>query len=245
MIDRKALKLAEQVDRLVSASSPAIVEGAVLVEVVENGVAKVLVKGTVAGTDKIAGFAILPYSRPDQAVDMEQFVVPSSGSLIFNLRYNNLVADSERAAVIGGSDLTVDPDNFSSTPSTGTVKVDELGGRLKFAAGDAGKVVNFIYRHALTVQQANQRFQERSINNRDLVADLQQVGVAKGYVEISTDQFDSSKDYTQGTALTLGDGGIITQGGSGPAIPQAKVLAAPDLSGTAQGAFLRISAMIG
>lgn len=243
MLDRKYIKAAEHVDRPVAAGVSAIEEGCVLCEVIEAGVAKVAPLASPASTDKVAGFAILPYHLPSQAVAMEQFTVPSSGSLIFSLRNNNLVTGAIRAAVVGGSDLTVDETAFSATPATGTVKVDITGGRIKFAAGDAGKVVQIIYRHALTVQQARQRFHERSINNRDLVGNLGLVGVLKGYVEISTDQFDASKDFSTGD-IKVGANGIITIGGSGPAIPGAKVLALPDLSGTAQGPFLKISALI-
>lgn len=245
MLDRKYFKLAEQVDRKTSATIPShIEEGCVLCEVIENGVACVTVVASPSGSEKIAGISILPYSLPSQTVSIEQFTVPETGSLIFSLRNQNLVAGSERAAVVGGSELTIDETNFSATPSTGTVKVDIAGGRIKFAAGDADKVINFAYRFNLTVAQARMRFQERSINNRDLVGDLMQVGVAKGYVELGTDQFDSSADFTTGAPLQLGPNGIISVSGSGPAIPGGRVLAAPDVSGSAQGPFLRFSAMI-
>lgn len=244
MLDRKYQKLGEQVDRFVSASSPAIEEGMMLCEAIEAGVSKVMVVAAPSGSEKIAGIAILPYMVPSQAVSNEQFVVPASGSLIFNLRNNNLVSGSERGQVPGGSDMVIDESSFGASPPAGTVKVDIAGGRIKFAAADAGKTVNFIYRFNLTVQQARQRYQERAINNRDLVGDLGLLGVAKGYIELATDMFDSSKDYSSGV-LSLGANGKLTIGGAGPAIPSGKVLALPDLSGSAQGPFLRFSALIG
>jgi hypothetical protein len=244
MLDRKYMKVQEQVDRQVAAGVSSIEEGAVLCEVLEGGVAKVTIVASPAGTEKIAGFALLPYHLPSKAVGIEKFTVPASGSLIFNLRNNNLNTGSVRAAVVGGSDLTVDPASFSATPATGTVKVDLAGGRIKFAAGDAGKVVNIIYRHDLTVVQARQRFHERSINNRDLVGSLGLVGVLKGYVELATDQYDTAIDFSTGT-IKVGPNGILTTAGAGAAIPQAKVLALPDVSGSTQGSFLRISALIG
>jgi hypothetical protein len=245
MLDRKYWKLGEQVDRFVSASSPAIEEGMVLCEAIEAGIAKVSVVAVPAGAEKIAGIAVLPYNIPSQAVSNEQFVVPASGSLIFNLRNNNLVSLSERAQVPGAADMIIDELNFAAAPPAGTVKVDLAGGRIKFAAADAGKVVNFIYRFNLTVQQARQRYQERSINNRDLVGDLGLLSVAKGYIEMATDQFDSNKNYeAPGVSLYLGPAGKITNGGPGPLIPGGKVLAVPDLSGSAQGPFLRFSALI-
>jgi hypothetical protein len=182
MLDRKYWKLGEQVDRLVSTTVTDIEEGCVLCEIIEGGVAKVTVVPTVSGSEKVAGIAVLPYALPTQAVSIEQFVVPSVGSLIFNLRNANIVSGSERAMVIGASDLTVSHASFSSPPATGTVLVDDVGGRIMFAAGNAGITVNFIYRFNLTVAQARQRYQERSINNRDLVGNLGIVGVAKGYI---------------------------------------------------------------
>lgn len=245
MLDRKYIKMGEQVDRPTASTMPAhIEEGCILCEVVEAGVAKVTVIASPSGSEKIAGVAILPFSLPAQTVSIEQFTVPETGSLIFNLRNQSLVSGSELAAVVGASALTVDESSFSATPSTGTVKVDIAGGRIKFAAGDAGSVVNFAYRFNLTVVQARMRYQERSINNRDLVGSLMQVGVAKGYIEMGTDQFDSSADYSTGPTLKLGPNGTIATSGSGPAIPGGRVLASPDLSGSAQGPFLRFSALI-
>jgi hypothetical protein len=244
-LDRRQIKFSEQVDRLVDTSITLVDEGKILCAIVQNGVEVVTLVASPGGSEKIAGVSVLPYSLPNQAVANEQFVVPSSGSLIFQLRFSNLVSGSERAIVPGASDLTVDETSFSATPPTGTVKVDIVGGRLKFAAGNAGATVDFIYRYNQTVNQALQRQGERSINNRNLVADLGMVGVIKGYVEISTDQFDPTRDYTSGAALQLGPNGIITNTGAGPVIPSGRVLAVPDLSNTQQGAYLRFSALIG
>lgn len=244
MINRKSMKIDVQVERQVSASSAPIAEGAVLCAVIEAGVEKVSVLASVSGSEKIAGFAILPFNNLSSATAMEQFI-PDANDLVFSLRNSNLVASSERAIVIGGSDLTVDETNFSATPSTGTVKVDIVGGRIKFAAGNAGSTVNFLYRANLTINQIAQRYQQRSINNQNLVAQLQQVGVAKGYVEIATDQFDTLQDYTSAATLKVGANGVVTNAGSGAVIPQGRVLAVPDLTDTAGGAFLKISALIG
>ncbi len=244
MINRKAMKIGEQVERQLAAAVSEVQEGAVLCEIIEDGVSKVTVVAAPSGAEKIAGFAILPYQMPTQSVAQEAFVVPASGSLIFNLRNPLVITGSARAMVVGGSDLTVDETSFSATPPTGTVKVDIVGGRIKFAAGDAGKSVQMIYRHSLTVQQARQRFHERSINNRDLVAAIRQVGVAKGYVEIATDQFVTTVDYSTGSLL-LGANGLLTNTGSGPAIPQGKVMALPDMTDSERGAFLKVSALIG
>lgn len=251
MIDRKSLRIGEQVDRGLSASAPAyIIEGSMMCEVVENGVSVVTVVASPAGTEKIAGFAILPWQQPAQTNSNEEFVVPSSGSLIFNLRYQNVISGSELAAVVGGSDLAIDESAFSGTPPTGTVKVNLAQGQIKFAAGDAGKTVKFLYKASLSVAQSRMLFQQRSINNMDTVGQLNQIGIAKGYVEISTDQFDTSLDWSNipaGDAIVLGANGILSYGA--PAgkvvIPQAKVLAVPDLSGSLQGPLLRISALIG
>lgn len=245
MLDRKAIHYSECVDRKVSVSQVLpIQEGAVLCEMVENGASVVYVKATPDGSEKVAGFAILPYNLPSQATSQEQFVVPASGSLVFSLRNSNLVSGSELALVVGGSAMIIDETNFAGTPTTGHVKVDIVGGRIKFAAGDAGSTVKFMYRYNLTVAQARQRFQERSINNRDLVGDLGLLGVLKGYIEISTDQFDTSVNWASASGVYVGPNGLLTSGGPGVVVPGAKILAVPDLSGTLQGPFLKISALI-
>ena len=246
MLDRKQIKIQEQVERPVAAGALIPNEGVILCEAIEAGVSKVFVQAVVTGREKVAGVALLPYMLPSKAVSNEQFVVPASGSLIFNLRNTNLDTLSSRAMVVGGVDLVPDETAFTAVPPTGTVKIDIVGGRIKFAAGDAGKVVDFLYRYSLTVTMARIRYQERSINNRDLVGEFAQVGVAKAYVEIATDQFNTLVDWTDpATVLYLGNNGIITNAGPGPVIPQGKVLAAPDLSGSLQGAMLRFSALIG
>lgn len=246
MLNKKAMKIGEQVERPLAADVAEIHEGQLLCAVLEDGVEKVTVVATVDGSEKIAGFAMMAYDMPSEAVAMEQFTVPASGSLIFSLRNANVVAGSELAAVVGGSALTISETSFSATPSTGTVKVDLVGGRIKFAAGDAGKVVKFLYRHQLTVAQRNIRYHEKAINNRDTVLALRQVGVAKGYLEIATDYFDSGKDFSAATSLKIGDAGVISDHtGAGAVIPNGRVLALPDLTDSERGAFLKISCLIG
>jgi hypothetical protein len=245
-LDRRQIKFSEQVDRQVAAGITVMNEGAVLCEVIQNGVAVVTLVPSPSGSEKIAGFSLLPYALPNQAVSNEQFVVPSSGSLIFQLRFSNLVSGSELATYgLGGASLTIDETAFSATPPTGTVKVDIVGGRVKFAPGDAGNTIDFLYRYNQTVNQALLTQGERSINNRFLVNDLGIVGVLKGYLEISTDQYDTTVDWYTGAPLQLGPNGIITIGGAGPVIPSARVLAAPNLSNSQEEAYLRISALIG
>ena len=246
MLDRRQIKLAEQMDRPLSATQGPFEEAVILCEVIEAGVSKVFVKAVPDATEKIAGVAVLPYSNPGSIVRGESFTVPASGTLIFSLKNNNVVTLSELALVAGGSPLTIDETAFSGTPPTGTVKVDIAGGRIKFAVGDAGKAVSFFYRATLTLQQSLQTFQERNSNNRNLVGAFAQCSVGKGYVEFGTDQFDSSVDYSNPAAvLKLGPNGVITIGGAGAVLPQAKVLAVPGLTGSAGGTFLRVSMLIG
>jgi hypothetical protein len=246
MLDRRQIKFSEQVDRSVAAGITVMNEGAVLCEVIQNGVAVVTIVPSPSGSEKIAGFSLLPYALPNQAVSNEQFVVPSSGSLIFQLRFSNLVSGSELATYgLGGAALTVSESGFSGTPPTGTVYVDIVGGRVKFAPGDAGNTIDFLYRYNQTVNQALLTQGERSINNRFLVNDLGIVGVLKGYLEISTDQYDTTQNWYSGAPIQLGPNGILTIGGAGPVIPNARVLAAPGLSNTQEDAYLRISALIG
>ena len=248
MIDRKQIHYSEQLDRNLAAGATVQNEGMILCEMVQNGGAVVFVQPVVTGTEQLAGVSLLPYQLPTNMTLEQQFVIPSSGSLIFQLRFGNVVSLSELAMIVGGGYLTIDETAFSATPPTGTVKVNLLTGQLKFAAGNAGATVNFICRVNLTVAQSSMLFQSRSINNAGLVPMYAQVGILKGYVEVSTDQFDSSMDFSTESSvnpLRLGNNGQVTLGGAGPVLPQGKVLAVPDLSGTLQGPMLRFSMLVG
>ncbi len=56
------------------------------------------------------------------------------------------------------------------------------------------------------------KFGERFVNNRGLHAEHGFIELANGLGELWTDQFDASLDWGAGTAVTLGDGGQVTQG---------------------------------
>lgn len=205
-------------------------EGMLLVKTIEDGVEKVQVKGTAAGTDVVVGFSKMADAQPDRTSAVEVATVPTAPSaLVIDLRNNNLVSGRVRVVVNStGTALTID-NTYAGSPADGAVKVDLTNGLLKFHADEAGAEVTVTYLYDLTLSQSKQIFGERFVNNRGLHAEFGQIEVGGGYAELWTDQFNASLNYAGTTALTLGDGGIITQGGSGPTL-DATVIGVPSAS---------------
>lgn len=246
MLNKKAIKYSEHVDRDVAAAQDIakLVEGAIAIEVLEAGVAKMQVSEAIpAATAKIAGVVVLPYQVPAKATAKESYVVKAD-ALVIKLRNEKLDAGSVLVK-IAGVVATLDEADFATAPAAaGEVNVDLVNGKLKFHADDADKAVEVVYTHALTMEQAKLRFGEGFLSNRDAVATLHKASVFKGYVELLTSEYDTSVDWAAGGVLKLGANGKLTIGGAGPAIPGGAILAIPDMTQTAQGAFLKFSALI-
>lgn len=214
-------------------------EGKLLVKVIEDGIEKVQVKATAASTDVVVGYSKLADAQPDQTSAVETPTVPTApAALVVDLRNNNLVAGRLRVVVTStGVALTIDT-TYAGSPADGAVKVDLTNGLLKFHADEAGEPVTVTYIYSLTLPQSKQIFGERFINNRGLHAEFGQVEVGAEFAELYTDQFNSALSYSGTTALTLGDGGIITQGGSGPVL-NATVISVPSSSNPFLGIRIR------
>lgn len=227
-IDLKRTYASLRLSRPIAAGITVAQEGILLCSVLESGVEKATIVASPAGTEKVLGFSMLGDAQPAITIAVEDVVAPSSSPYELSLRNNNLVNGSVRAVVVGGSALTIDY-TYAGTPPSGTVKVDIVNGKLKFASAQAAASVTVTYKYNLTVLQSIQLFGQRFVNNQNLHAEFSQLEVQTGIGELYTDQFDSSQDYTSSAALTLGANGIITKGGSGPALPM-QVVHVPDSS---------------
>lgn len=205
-------------------------EGKILCAVLEDGIEKAALVGTVAGTEKVLGFSTLADSLPDVTAGCEAVTCPTApATLVVQLRANNLVVNRVRVYDVTNS-VNLTPDyTYAGATGAGHVKIDAATGRLKFHAGQSGASILVNYLYELTVSQAKQLFGERFVNNRSLESSFAFTEVASGMGELYTDQFDPAQDYSSGTALTLGDGGIITKGGAGPTLA-AEVVNVPSAS---------------
>jgi hypothetical protein len=223
--------------RKVASGTSVAQEGLLVCSVIEDGIEKCKVVDVVAGAEKVLGYSILADALPDQLSAVEVITVPTSGPLVVDLRATNLLSLRTRAVVTGGPVLTID-ETYAGAPAAGVVKVDLVNGLLKFNAAEAGATVTVTYTYSLTMPQALQIFGDRFINNRALHATFGEIELGSGLCELHTTAFNTALDYSGSTPLTLGNGGVITQGGAGPVL-NAVVIATPEANGGKLG--VRIS----
>lgn len=160
-----------------------------------------------------AGFSIAGVSAAPFAIStttkVEPFTVPSSG--IVQLAF----------APIAGQVFIFDKTTGAAIPVSGGVAVtgNAISG---LTSGDSVQVT---YKYTLTAVQA-----------RALQGDVQPGGFAGAYISqvgllkrgiIHTDQFDASINWNSPATINLGAGGILTVGGSGPALVGAYVTSVP------------------
>lgn len=217
MIDLKRTWASSRLARPIAAGIQVQQEGVLLCSVLQNGVEAVTVVPTVAGAEKVVGFAYHASALPSQTSNVEQLTVPASGTLILALNHHNLVA-GDIYVYDQNALAALTPVAFAGAPAAGQVGVDPVGGQLKFNAAQAGHSILVTYVYSLTVVQAIQQFGQRSINNLYLHETFGQIEAGMGDGELYTDQFDASQNYSSGSALTLGNNGIITIGGAGPVL---------------------------
>ena len=225
MYDLKLTHASLRLARKTAAGFSVSQEGKLLCSVIEDGIEKCKVVPVVSGSEKVLGFSILADAMPDRTTGVEVVTVPTSGALEIDLRANLLVTARTRAVTAGGLVLTID-ETFAGAPANDSVKVDLATGRMKFHADEAGATVTVTYLRLLSASEALQLFGARHVNNQALHAIFGELELGTGYVELHTDQFNSALDYSGAVALTLGDDGVITQGGAGPVL-NALVIAVP------------------
>lgn len=227
--DLKLTRASTKLRREIASTSATIdQEGAIVCAVIEDGVEKATLVATVAGTEVPLGYTVLADAQPDRTSAVETVTVPTApAALEVDLRNTNLVTLMTRAVVVSSSLVLTIDETFAGATANDSVKVDLPTGRLKFHADEAGEDVLITYRYDLTLTESKQRFGERFINNRGLHAEFGQLEVGSGECELFTDRFNSSLAWDAGTTITLGDGGVLTQGGAGPSL-NAAVLSVPN-----------------
>jgi len=224
--DLKRSYSTQTIGRSLAAGSVIEQEGLILCSVLEDSVEKFKLVDVVAGSEVPVGFSKTADSLPDRTSAVEAVTVPSApASLEADLRNRNLVLNRIRAVDSAGTVLAIDP-VFAGAPAANTVKVDLAQGRVKFHANQAGLDVTFTYLYYLTLTEAKQKFGERFVNNRGLHADFGFCEAGSGHVELYTDQYDASVDWSVGNPVRLGDKGQLVQAGVGPVL-KASVIHVP------------------
>jgi len=217
-------------------------EGLILCAVLEDGVEKLALVDTVGGREIPIGFSKTADSLPDRTAYVEVVTVPAApASLEADLRNQNLVSGAIRAVDSNGTVLAIDT-TFAGAPAADTVKVDLNQGRVKFHANQAGLNVTFTYLYSLTLVEAEQKFGQRFVNNWGLHAQFGFCEVGTGHVELYTDQYDASVDWSVGNAIYLGDAGQLVQAGPGPQL-KAQVVHVPGTDSSYLGVRIHFSVL--
>ena len=239
-IDLKRSFSSQRLNRTLASGTIVEQEGLIMTAVLEDGIEKAAIAATAASEDIVLGYSQTADSLPTRTAEVEEITIPSApAALEIDLRNQNLVSARVRAVTAGALVLTID-ETFAGAPADDTVKVDLATGRMKFHPDEAGATVTVTYLYDLTLTQSKQRFGERFFNNFGLHAEHGGIEVAAGEGNLFTDQFNTALDWGVGTAITLGDAGILTQGGPGPVIG-ARVISVPSTDNPMLGISFEIT----
>jgi len=200
-------------------------EGQGLVAVMENGVEKVMPSAGGAG-EVVVGFAMFRQTAFSTAALVEDHIVPTAAPYVVELGKQNLIAGQSRVLdVVAGTDLAV----AAAPPAVaaGEFLMNDAAGTVEFNAAEAGKTVRVFYRYDLTVTEALQQFYEAPINHPNPNF-FSQVGVGKGKGRVFTMIYDQAVDWSDPAVVpALMAGGMLTDGGAGPVVPNARVVNVP------------------
>jgi hypothetical protein len=189
-------------------------EGQGLVAVMEGGVEKVMPSEALAG-EKFVGFAMFRQLTFGTAALVEDHIVPTAAPFVIELGKQHLIAGQIRVLdIVANADLV-------------PVAIDLVHGTVTLAAGEAGKTVRIFYRYELTVSESIQQFYQAPTNMPDPNF-FSQVGVGKSKGRVFTMYYDQSVVWSSAAVVpALAAGGMITDGGVGPVIPNARVVSVP------------------
>jgi len=202
-------------------------EGQGLVAVMEAGVEKV--KPAEAGVGEVCvGFAMFRQLTFGTAAVVEDHIVPTAAPYVVELGKNNLIAGQIRVSdVVAGTDLA--PAAAPPAVAAGEFLADLTAGTVEFNVAEAGKTVRVYYRYNLTVEQSIQQFYQAPTNMPDPNF-FSQVGVGKGKGRVFTMYYDQAIDWSVAADIRLAGAptpGMITDGGVGPVVPNARVVQVP------------------
>lgn len=205
-------------------------EGQGMVGVLEDGIEKVM-PSTGGGGEVFAGFAVFRQLDFTSRPVVEEITVPGAAPYEVDLANTNLITGQVRVYdVAAATDLLV----VGVAPAAGEVQVDLATGKLTFNVAEAGKAMVAYYRHELTLAQAKALYYEAPTNYPDANF-FASVGVGKGKGRVYTMFYDDSIDWSSGGVIALGADGILTMGGAGPVVPNARVVKLPSAADASLG----------
>ncbi len=198
-------------------------EGRLIQATMVNG-SEVISEAAASGSLDLVGFSTMSMVTPDEVPFVEEAVVPAAAPYTIQLDKNNITPLMIRVYdATAASDLT----EVAGAPAGTQYQCVDATGLLTFNAAEAGNDVVIYYRYNPTVLEARMNFWQAHVN-RNSPSVFARVGVGCGKCQVYTSEFDPTQDYTAGSALTSGAGGIITIGGGGTTLPTGhRVISAP------------------
>jgi hypothetical protein len=206
-------------------------EGQGLVRVMQNGIEAVMPSQGVQG-EVFVGFAMFRQLTFGTAALVEQQIIPTAAPFTVELTKQNLIADQFR--IYSPSDAIDLTPGLAVAP--GVYVMDIVHGTISFnGATEGGKTILIYYRYNLTVAESILQFYQAPTNMPDPNF-FNQVGVGKGKGRLYTMFYDQSVDWSQPNVVVALTGsalpgsttnGMLTNGGAGPEVPNARVVNVP------------------
>ncbi len=165
------------------------------------------------------GFTMTPLTKSI----VEQAIVPATGPFTATL--------SKGAALLSGQISIIDVTNAQTlsagNPATTANEYAIAAGVVTFHAGQAGSTVTITYRYTPTAEElfSTDKFSIYSKSPSDVLGSIGVVMMG----EIFTSEYDAAIDWAaSGVAPRIGNGGVITSGGSSALIPSGQIIQVPN-----------------
>jgi hypothetical protein len=187
--------------RKVAETVSVLEEGVPLVRVMEDGVMKVTPCTGVAD-EYFLGYSQNRHTAPSEAPIVEEFTIPGTAPHTLQTSKVPLTFATASAIYIDGTLADI---LTTGTPLTGDVLVT-AGGALTFAAADAGKSVQVLYRYAISQAEAAFMFGNDIpfVRHPMVETTIIEVGV------VFTDRYNPADDWASADKAYLGADGLLT-----------------------------------
>ena len=189
---------------------PITSEGLALVHALENGEGVVRPSSGTTNNEIFAGFSLAQNIKTDQAIMIEDLVIPANAPYTVTLQKTPTAATEMLVKASGTGELA-----FNA--GVGPGQFNQAGTTLTFNVAEAGQSVHVVYRYNLLAVEAQMLYGDQPIG-LTAAAVLGSVSViTKGIV--FTNNFDTSDDYStavdSSVVVKAGANGRIQLGGTG------------------------------
>lgn len=216
MLDLKRSKWDYHEERVVGTGLTVANEGSCLVDLLEDGVAKVLESSGTSG-EIFVGFSTTTNISATRESVVEE--ITANATPTAQLKFGNITSLATDEEAITAVNLTEGQllNQAANASGDNTFSMDESTGLVTLHSGEASDLIRFTYHRDLTAQEAIDAFYEGHTNNEAHLS-YNQVGVIMGTSKVFTDMFDHQVDFSSigqdtirtGTAAAGGTAGEIS-----------------------------------